>query len=614
MAADRASDRARYGGALLASAVVLAIRLALGPLLAPVPYFPAYFALLIASRYWGLGPSLLVVALCGIGSTLLPPPASAVRLLIFLATAGVLIWIVEIFRRARGDAERNERLAEERLAQFEAESALSAQLRAIVESSEDAILSSDMDGVIRSWNRGAEQVFGYAAAEAIGQRIGILLDPEHENEAADLTERARQGGNLKHVETVRRRKGGAQIDVSLTVSPLRGPDGAIVGYSWIARDITERKALEEQLQQTQKLESLGVLAGGIAHDFNNLLTGIMGNASLAMSELGHPEQARERLAEVLQASDRAAILIRQMLAYAGKGRVMLENLDLSAEVEEIVRLLRSSLSKSVDFQLRLDRDLPHIEGDCSQIQQLIMNLALNAAEALDDRPGVVTISTSLRTTASGKQVVLEVADTGVGMTEEVKARMFDPFFSTKFAGRGLGLSAVTGIIRTHKGRISVESQPGHGATITVVLPAAAAEAPPAEHPAEVELLGHGRILVADDEDLVRKMAKFTLETYGYATEIASNGAEALEKFRSGPAGFDAVLLDLTMPVMSGEDVLHAIRKIRSDVPVVLSSGYTETEAFEKFHGLGLSGFLQKPYTATALARKIKQAVDFPPVT
>jgi PAS domain S-box-containing protein len=611
MAADRASDRARYGGAVLASAVVLAIRFAIGPLLAPVPYFPAYFALLIASRYWGLGPSLLVVALCGIGSTLLPPPASAVRLLIFLATAGVLIWVVEIFRRARADAERNARLAEERLAQLEAESALSAQLRAIVESSEDAILSSDMDGVIRSWNRGAEQVFGYAAAEAIGQRIDILIDPEHAREEAGLMERIRQGESLKHFETVRRRKGGAQIDVSLTVSPLRGPDGAIIGCSQIARDITERKALEQQLQQTQKLESLGVLAGGIAHDFNNLLTGIMGNASLAMGELGHPEQARERLAEVLQASDRAAVLIRQMLAYAGKGRIMLEKLDLSAEVEEIVRLLRNSLPKNVDFQLRLDRDLPRIEGDCSQIQQLIMNLALNAAEALDDRPGVVTISTSPRTAASGKQVVLEVADTGAGMTEEVKARMFDPFFSTKFAGRGLGLSAVTGIIRTHKGTISVESQPGQGATLTVALPAVASEAV-AEHPAEVELLGHGRILVADDEDLVRKMAKFTLETYGYAAEIASNGAEALEKFRSGPADFDAVLLDLTMPVMSGEAVLQAIRKIRSDVPVVLSSGYTETEAVEKFHGLGLSGFLQKPYTATALARKIKQAVDFPP--
>jgi PAS domain S-box-containing protein len=614
MPADRASGRARYGGALLTAAAALAIRLFFGALLAPVPYFPAYFALLVASRYWGLGPSLLVVAVCGIGSTLLPPPVSVLRLAIFLATAGVLIWIVEIFRRARADAERNARLAEQRLAQFEAESALSAQLRAIVESSEDAIISNDLDGVIRSWNRGAEQVFGYAAAEAIGQRIGILLDPEHTREEADLMERIRRGGSLKHFETVRVRKDGAQIDVSLTVSPLRGPDGAIVGCSQIARDITERKALEQQLLQTQKLESLGVLAGGIAHDFNNLLTGIMGNASLAMGELGHPEQARERLAEVLQASDRAAVLIRQMLAYAGKGRVMLEKLDLSAEVEDIVRLLRTSLPKNVDLQLRLDHGLPRIEGDRSLIQQLITNLAINAAEAIGAQPGVVTLSTSLKTTGSGNQVVLEVADTGVGMTGEVKARMFDPFFSTKFAGRGLGLSAVTGIIRTHKGTISVESEPGRGAVITVALPATAADAPVAEHPAEVELLGHGRILVADDEDLVRKMAKFTLETYGYATEIASNGAEALEKFRSGPADFAAVLLDLTMPVMSGEDVLHAIRKIRRDVPVVLSSGYTETEAVEKFQNLGLSGFLQKPYTATALARKIKQAVDFPHAT
>jgi PAS domain S-box-containing protein len=536
------------------------------------------------------------------------------RLVLFLAISSLMIWVVEVLRRNKEIAERNALLAEERSVQVEHEAAqrareerFSAQLRAIVESSEDAITSNDLNGEIQSWNRGAEHVFGYAAGEAIGQPVNMLLPLDRVHEELEIMERIRSGGRVKHFETVRLRKDGAPIDVSLTVSPIRDPHGNITGASHIARDITERKRLEEQFRETQKLESLGVLAGGLAHDFNNLLTGIMGNTSLAMAD-SDLDRIRERLTEVLQASERATQLVRQMLAFAGKGRFILEPLDLSAQVREILPLLKTSTSKLVDIQLSLADNLPPVEGDRSQVQQLIMNLALNAVEAVGDRPGFVRIVTSHGSADTGRRVTLQVIDNGVGMTEEVKSRIFDPFYSTKFTGRGLGLSAAMGIIRSHRGDISVSTIPEKGSTFTVVLPAVAG---PAQRPAPVsddELHGFGLVLVADDEELVRKMAKFTLERYGYAIETAADGRDALGKFEERPAEFTAVLLDLTMPEMGGEEVLRAIRRIRGDVPVILSSGYTEAEAVPRFQDLRLSGFLQKPYTATALAKKIKQAL------
>jgi len=392
------------------------------------------------------------------------------------------------------------------------------------------------------------------------------------------------------------------------VSPLLDDAGALIGASHIARDITERREFEEQLRQTQKLESLGVLAGGLAHDFNNLLTGIMGNASLAMDEAGDRDRTQSRLNEILHASERAALLIRQMLAYAGKGRFVIERVDFSAQVREIVPLLRTSIPKLVELELQLADNLPPVEADRSQLQQLIMNLAINGAEAIDGRPGVVTITTTTRSTDAEQQVLLEVKDTGGGMTDEVKARIFDPFFTTKFTGRGLGLSAVMGILRSHRGSISVRTALHQGTLFTVVLPATTGEGLDTQAPPETELRGYGNILVVDDEELVRKMASFTLERYGYSVELARDGKEAVALFTSRPDDFAAVLLDLTMPVMRGEDALHAIRQVRPHVPVVLSSGYTEADAMARFSEAAPAGFLQKPYTATALARRIKQAV------
>jgi PAS domain S-box-containing protein len=615
---EGSSAAARYGGALLLLVAALGLRAGFAHVLNNAPYVTSYLAILVAARYFGTGPAVLVLAGGAFSATPMSAPAFWLRLLLYVVVNALVIWVVAYLRKARAEAERNARLAGERLLELQKEVARrtveeerSAQLRAIVESSEDAIISKGLDGVIQSWNLGAEHVFGYSAAEAVGRPISMLLTPDRLREESDILETIQHGGRLKNFETVRVRKDGKLIHVSLTVSPVRGVDGSIIGVSHIARDITERKQFEEQLRQTQKLESLGVLTGGLAHDFNNLLTGIMGNASLAMDELDERSELHARIGEVMKASERAALLIRQMLAYAGKGRFVVERLDISAQVREIVPLLRTSIPKLVELDLRLAGDLPLVEADRSQLQQLIMNLAINGAEAVGDRPGQVTVTTRARLTDLERQVILEVRDNGCGMSDEVKARIFDPFFTTKFTGRGLGLSAVMGIIRTHRGTISVATQPGQGTTITVVLPAASGEPTESETAPEAELRGYGHVLVVDDEELVRNMARFTLERYGYSVEVAVDGQDGVSKFSARPAEFSVVLLDLTMPVLHGEDALREIRKIRPDVPVVVSSGFSEAEAMRRFEELGPTGFLQKPYTATALARKIKQAVRNP---
>jgi CheY-like chemotaxis protein len=282
--------------------------------------------------------------------------------------------------------------------------------------------------------------------------------------------------------------------------------------------------------------------------------------------------------------------------------------DLTEEIKEILPLIQASIPRQVELNAVLEPDLPRVEADRAQIQQLVTNLIMNGAEAIPDRPGTVTITTESQAPGGLKQVVLRVHDTGSGMDEETKTRIFDPFFTTKFTGRGLGLAAVLGIIRTHRGQIFVESTPGQGSTFTVVLPAAPADAVISPPQKETDAHGEGTILVVDDEELVRNMARATLERYGYSVEAATDGSMAVSRFAESPQQFSAVLLDLTMPVMNGEDALGKIKQIRPDVPVVLSSGYDELEAMSRFADRGLSGFLQKPYTATALATKIKTAV------
>ncbi len=390
--------------------------------------------------------------------------------------------------------------------------------------------------------------------------------------------------------------------------------------------LEERKQNDEKFLQKQKLESLGILAGGVAHDFNNLLTGILGNASLAMDLLPPGSPTERMLQDVVRASERAAHLTKQLLAYAGKGRFVLQAIDLSDAVRDISQLIQSSIPKNAQLRLDLAERLPCIEADASQIQQLVMNLVINAAEAIPgDRLGNVLVTTRAQHVdehylaqtfgtgeiGPGEYVALEVHDTGCGMDQPTLQRIFDPFFTTKFAGRGLGLAATQGIVRGHKGALKVYTTPGQGSTFKILFPAMAEEREPDKvaPPVVIESATHsGTVLVIDDEEVVRRTAKASLERRGYDIILAENGTEGLQVFQALSNKISLVLLDLTMPGPGGEEVLRQIQRIKAEAKVVLSSGFNEVEVIQRFTGKGLAGFLQKPYTSAALVEKVNRVL------
>jgi signal transduction histidine kinase len=389
------------------------------------------------------------------------------------------------------------------------------------------------------------------------------------------------------------------------------------------RSEEQRLALERRLLEGQKLESIGMLAGGIAHDFNNLLVGILGNTSLLLTELPPGSPLLERAARIETAATRAAELTQQMLAYAGKGRFVVEPLDLNTLIAEMPQLLSASISKNATLQRQLAPNLPAIEGDITQLRQLIMNLIINASEAIGDQPGTIQVSTSVRhltatdhlgdndALPAGDYVVLEVADDGCGMDETTLARIFDPFFTTKFTGRGLGLAAVQGIVRSHQGALKVASIYGYGTTFSILLPCAATsigQAEPSAPSATMVALEADLVLVIDDEPDVRLVAEQMLLYAGFEVLLAGSGPAGIELFGEHADAIGCVLLDLTMPNMDGEEVFHALQAIRPNAPIILMSGYSEQEVRKRFDGDGPAGFIQKPFTFKALQAKVQRAV------
>lgn len=391
------------------------------------------------------------------------------------------------------------------------------------------------------------------------------------------------------------------------------------------RDAEEDKlALQAQMFQAQKLESLGVLAGGIAHDFNNFLMSILGNTEMALINLPDDSSARKSIEKARQVSQRAAELTKQMLAYSGKGKFVIENIDLSDLVENTMQLLAVSIGKKVELKYKLAPNLPQVEADATQLRQVVMNLVINASEAIGDRPGTLTVTTGLMDCdradlnnaelgselPEGAYVYIEFSDTGCGMDEETKARIFDPFFTTKFTGRGLGLAAVLGIIRGHKGALKITSRVGEGTTFRVLLPKSDKYVEPKQVAEEkdTEWKGSGTVLVIDDEDTVVFVTQAMLEEIGFSVMSATDGPEGIELYRRHSDEIRTVLLDLTMPRMSGEEVLRELKKIRSDARVILNSGYNEEEIAEKFSGEGFAGFLHKPYTMGRLTEKLREVI------
>ena len=405
----------------------------------------------------------------------------------------------------------------------------------------------------------------------------------------------------------------------------------------MAKDITDRRRLEEEriemereLLQTQKLQSLGVLAGGIAHDFNNLLMAILGNLELAREEISPLSAARPYLENSEKASRRAADLTRQMLAYSGKGRFVVENMNLSELVQENIHIFRSSVSTSIDLRLHLTIAIPFIMADAGQIQQVVMNLITNAAEAIGDKAGAINLTTGVQTCdeeclrlsrlretpAPGDFVYMEVTDTGCGMDDGIQQKIFDPFFTTKFTGRGLGMSALQGIMLGHKGAIFVDSEVGQGTTIRVIFPVSPAlpdqetatiPSPPSPE-APVVSSPSGIILIADDEEAMRDLCSDMVARMGYQTLTAADGEEAVAVFRDHGADIVCVILDLTMPKMDGYVTFQSLKQLHPDVKVILSSGYNEQAITQRFTGLGLAGFIQKPYRRQQLQDELKRVM------
>jgi len=421
------------------------------------------------------------------------------------------------------------------------------------------------------------------------------------------------------------------LNLELSKLPLRDGHGTIDGLLVISRDVTQHKRNEAEqrefarrLQETQKLESLGIIAGGIAHDFNNLLTIILGNANIARLELPHDSNIRRFLGRIEATSLRAADLCKQMLAYSGKGLFVVRRLDVSKLVEEMTELLQLSISKKATLQLELTPALPSVLADATQLQQILMNLVTNASDAIGNQDGVIRVRSGLaqvdRKTLrefspatdipDGEYIFLEVSDDGCGMTTETREKIFDPFFSTKFTGRGLGLAAVLGIVRSHRGAITVQSERGRGSSFRLLLPVA--DGPPEETSrplgSSTVWKGQGTILLAEDEEGVRVTTADLLKAGGFSVDVAENGRSAIDKFRAAPGRYRAVLLDFTMPNGDGEEAFLEIRRIQPDAQVLIMSGFSPQQILDRFKGKGLNGFIQKPFQAKDLMEALRKVL------
>jgi PAS domain S-box-containing protein len=500
-----------------------------------------------------------------------------------------------------------------------------AKFRHLVENASDVVfrLRLKPDVAFEYLSPAVERLTGYTP-EAFYREPDLLFRVIPDTSLGAIRDTTADEQNLPNPARIAHRDGSSRW-LDIRSRTIRDALGEPLAREGIARDVTEqrqraeqRSALERRLLQTQKLESLGVLAGGIAHDFNNLLTGMLGHASLLRRELDPASLLREHADQIELAATRAADLCRQMLAYSGRGRFQVRKLDLSELVRETTALLSASISKNAALTLRLGSALPPVSADIAQLQQLVMNLVMNASESCGDESGTVVVTTELVELDSerlhktiltpelpaGKYLCLQVSDDGVGMSAETQARIFDPFFTTKFTGRGLGLSAVLGIVRGHGGAIEIESALGRGTTFRVFLPTSSGAPDSTGVTSPTELRISATLLVVDDEEIVRRVATRLLESLGFRAFAARDGAEAVELVRRAQPAFDAILMDLTMPKLDGVAAFNEIRRLRPDVPVLLMSGYNEQEAITRFAGQGLAGFVQKPFGADQLREKL----------
>ena len=497
----------------------------------------------------------------------------------------------------------------------------------LLESATILILAVDVQERLRLFNERAREITGYQLDEKFASNWMEMLFPGEEFAPAREALQAKLRGEIQEevVETLLVAKSGAEHTISWQCRKVMYQDEPLClmfGVDMTERSLAERERheLERKLLDMQKLESMGVLAGGIAHDFNNLLTAILGNAQLARLQLQQTSPLRPHLLEIERTSMQAADLCKQMLAYSGQGRIEVRLIDLNRAIRDMSQLLRVSVAKKAQLSFNLAHDLPRVRGDVSQIRQVLMNLVINASESITGNEGSIWVSTGVVHRAKelfrgihvtgkpeeGDYVFVEIADTGCGMNEETQARIFDPFFTTKFTGRGLGLAAVLGIVKGHGGTLELESHEEEGTTFTLLFPCSESQEEPLDEEeikGNAHWSGEGLALVVDDEESVRSLTSQMLESFQFNVITANDGREGVEKFEMHADAITAVLLDVTMPVMGGREVLDRIREIRPDVPVLFMSGYMrEGELLDLDRA---TDFLQKPFQIEELQGKLR---------
>ncbi len=511
------------------------------------------------------------------------------------------------------------------------------EFKAIVDGSDDAIISKSLDGCIRSWNAGAEQLFGYSAHEAIGASITMLIPPDRKNEEDAILARVISGERVEYFETRRLHKDGSQIDVGASVSPIRDGDGIVVGASTVARNVSAKKraeavqhSLELRLLESQKIAAIGTLAGGIAHDFINILATIIGNVELAWEDCLHNPEASRGIDEIRKAADRARESVRQILSFCRHQPLERKPIRLAAVVEESVRLLRATLPAGVQINASCGPGTPPVLADANQIEQVLLNLATNAMQAaghnaqrIDIRLDTVVLDGSslddartlatMRLSAPALVARLTVSDIGPGMNEATLARIFEPFFTTKpmGGGTGLGLSVVQGIVHAHDGAIVASSTIGEGTTFMIHLPTASAFGAPPNGGLGVHKTGRGmgrRLLYIDDDASVVDLMQRLLERREYIVTAFTDPRAAIDALRRDPFAYDLVVTDYNMPYLSGLDVARAVRDIRGDLPVAVTSGFVDQRLMTLSEAAGVRELIDKPIDSATLCDQLERLV------
>jgi PAS domain S-box-containing protein len=491
---------------------------------------------------------------------------------------------------------------------------------ALIDHAKDAILVRDLDGAIRFWNRGAERIYGWTSAEALGRKASELLGTD-----ADLFARAnarvQQAGEWTG-ELVQRGKTGKRLAIEASWTLLRDQNGKPKSVLAINTDVSEQRQLEAQVARALRIESLGTLAGGIAHDFNNILAAVSANVLLALDDLAPDHPAREALVEIGKAGARAAELVRQILTFSDRQQPKRKPVRLELVVSEALDLLRATVPSDIALDVRIDPDVPKIFADPTQVHQVVMNLCANALHAMADDGGVLGVriertrldaplSTGTNEIASGEYARLIVSDTGGGMDDVTLERIFDPFFTTKAPGEGtgLGLAVVHGVVRSHGGGMLVRSVLGRGTAFSVYLPASDDPATRSDAPPAREQPEHGagrRVFVVDDEQAIVRVVTQLLQRIGYEASGEANPLRALDTFKADPQRFDAVVLDLSMPHLSGPDLARELLRIRPELPIVMTSGRIGPEDVQSLRALGVREILMKPSSIDELSAALER--------